>query len=61
MITSREKEILSLIAEGFSSKQIAERICVSFHTVEAHRKNMRTKFNARNMFEVMAKVQTLTT
>ncbi len=49
VITRREKEILSLIAEGFTSTQIADKLFVSMHTVESHRKNILEKFDAKSM------------
>lgn len=55
MITPKEKEVLQLLAAGFSSKQIADKLSISFHTVESHRKNLRHKFNARNVAEVISK------
>ena len=55
MITPKEKEVLGLLAAGFSSKQIADKFSISFHTVESHRKNLRQKFNARNIAEVISK------
>ncbi|MDR2204700.1 MAG: response regulator transcription factor [Flavobacteriaceae bacterium] len=48
LLSSREKEVLSLIAEGFTSAQIAEKLFVSFHTVEGHRKNLLAKLKASN-------------
>ncbi|HUL49614.1 MAG TPA: response regulator transcription factor [Gemmatimonadales bacterium] len=36
-LTSRQREILQLIAEGLTSKQIAQRLTVSIKTIEAHR------------------------
>lgn len=44
--TRREKEILHLIKKGLSSKQIAEQLYLSFHTVRNHRKNMMRKTGA---------------
>ena len=55
MITPKEKEVLQLLASGLSSKQIAGKLAISFHTVESHRKNLRQKFNARNVAEVISK------
>lgn len=37
LLTSRQKQILRLIAEGYSTRQIAESVCVSIKTVETHR------------------------
>jgi DNA-binding NarL/FixJ family response regulator len=49
ILTRREKDILQLIAEGYSTKEIAERLFVSINTVETHRKNMLFKSGLRNM------------
>lgn len=47
-ISERELEILQLIAEGLTTKQIAERLHLSFHTVMTHRKNMMGKLGLKN-------------
>lgn len=47
-LTSREKEILALISEGFTNPQIAEKLFISLYTVETHRKNLLSKFNTNN-------------
>ncbi len=47
-ITQREKEIIQLIAEGMSNKQIADTLSISIHTVLTHRKNIMKKTNANN-------------
>lgn len=44
-LTQREIEILSLIASGFSNKQIANRLYISPKTIETHRTNMMDKLN----------------
>ena len=46
-LTPRELEILALIAEGLSTREIAERIYVSENTVKTHSANLFTKLNAR--------------
>ena len=48
LLTSREKEVLSLIAEGFTNPQIATKLFLSPHTVDSHRKNLLTKFEVNN-------------
>ena len=48
-LTRREKDILKLIADGYSTKEIADRLFVSINTVETHRKNMLFKSGLRNM------------
>lgn len=47
-LTRREKEILTLISEGFTNPQIAEKLFISLYTVETHRKNLLSKFNTSN-------------
>ena len=47
-LTRREKEILQLIAEGLKSNEIAEKLFLSPYTVDTHRKNLLTKFDAGN-------------
>lgn len=47
-ISERELEILHLVAEGLTTKQIAEKLHLSFHTVMTHRKNMMGKLGINN-------------
>lgn len=51
MLTSREKEILSLIAKGYSSKLIAGKLGISINTVNNHRRNILIKTGCANTFE----------
>lgn len=44
-LTDREREVLQLIAEGLSSKEIASMIGVSLKTVDSHRSNLMEKLN----------------
>jgi DNA-binding NarL/FixJ family response regulator len=48
VLTPREKEILELIAEGYTNPQIAEKIYLSQFTVDSHRKNLLAKMNVKN-------------
>ncbi len=48
LLTSREKEVLQLIAEGHTNPQIAQQLFISLHTVDSHRKNLLTKFDVNN-------------
>ncbi|MCO5230373.1 MAG: response regulator transcription factor [Chitinophagales bacterium] len=47
-ITSRELEILQLIALGMTSQDISQKLFISKNTVETHRKNLLAKFNVKN-------------
>jgi len=44
-LTDREREVLQLIAEGLSSKEIAQKLGVSLKTVESHRANLMEKLD----------------
>jgi len=56
MITPKEREVLNLIADGLSSKEIARRLSISFYTVQTHRKNMLAKVGAKNTPELIVKI-----
>jgi DNA-binding CsgD family transcriptional regulator len=47
-LTAREAEILDLIAQGLTSKQIARRLGISPYTVNTHRDNLRRKLGVHN-------------
>jgi DNA-binding NarL/FixJ family response regulator len=47
-LTRREKEVLELIAEGLTNQEIATKLFLTSGTIDSHRKNMLTKFNAKN-------------
>lgn len=55
-LTKREKQILDLVLEGLSNKDIAEKIDKSVRTVEAHRFNLMKKMDAKNLAELITKV-----
>jgi len=59
LLTAREKEVLQLVAKGFSSKQIAYELSISKHTVESHRKNLLQKLKASNVAELIQKARSL--
>jgi DNA-binding NarL/FixJ family response regulator len=48
-LTSRESEVLQLIAEGFSNKQIAAELAISIKTVEKHRQQVMNKLNIHDV------------
>lgn len=47
-ITDREKDVIRLIAEGLNSAEIAEKLFISPHTVDSHRKKILSKLNVKN-------------
>jgi DNA-binding NarL/FixJ family response regulator len=48
LLTRREKEVLALIAEGLTNREIAEKLFISTTTVDTHRNSLLTKLNAKN-------------
>ena len=48
ILTMREREILGLIAEGCTMKEIADRLCLGFETVHSYTKNLRQKLGCNN-------------
>jgi two-component system, NarL family, response regulator NreC len=48
MLTGREREVLQLVAEGYSSTRIARRLSISVRTAEAHRANVMRKLRLKN-------------
>ena len=53
LLTPREREVLQLIAEGKSNKDIANLLNLSVYTVESHRSNLMEKLNIRGLPELI--------
>ena len=53
LLTEREKEVLQLISEGKSNKEVATTLDLSVYTVETHRTNLMQKLNLHNTAEIV--------
>ena len=53
LLTLREREILQLVAEGKSNKEVANLLNLSVYTVETHRSNLMQKLNLRGVPELI--------
>jgi len=53
LLTDREKEVLQLLAEGRSSKEVASLLNLGLSTVETHRANLMQKLNLHNTAEIV--------
>jgi len=60
-LSSRETELVHLIAEGMTNKEIAEKLFLSVHTVKTHRKNIIKKlgFTFKNTAEFASLIQSM--
>lgn len=54
-LTEREIEILSLIAQGFSNKEIGDKLFISHRTVDTHRTNLMKKLDVNNIAGLIKK------
>ncbi|MDI6857747.1 MAG: response regulator transcription factor [Dehalococcoidia bacterium] len=53
LLTSREREVLQLIAEGYSNQRIADELFISVKTVEAHKAHIMSKLHAQNRTDLI--------
>jgi len=53
ILSKRELEIVRLLAQGYSSKCIADKLFISFHTVNTHRQHMIEKTKTKNTGELI--------
>lgn len=56
-ITARQTDVLRLIAQGFSTLQMAQQMGVSVNTVESHRKHLYRKLGVKRVGEVIRVAQ----
>jgi DNA-binding NarL/FixJ family response regulator len=52
-LTDREREMLKLVAEGYTAREIAEMLVISLRTVETHKTNLMRKLNIRNKADLI--------
>jgi two-component system response regulator NreC len=52
-LNPREREVLQLIAEGYTNKQIAEILCISVKTVQTHRTNLMSKLDLHDRADLI--------
>ncbi|MBF9000329.1 MULTISPECIES: helix-turn-helix transcriptional regulator [Vibrio] len=56
VLTPREKDVMNLLIRGFSSKEAARRLGISFETERVHRKNIYSKLEIGSQKELLAKI-----
>jgi two-component system response regulator DesR len=57
LLSEREREVLELIAAGYTNKEIAEELYLSPHTVKEHTSALYRKLGARNRAEAVQRAQ----
>jgi DNA-binding NarL/FixJ family response regulator len=56
-MTNREREVMELIGEGLSNKEIAQRLAISVQTVKSHVHNILEKFALRSRLQLAVYVR----
>lgn len=59
ILSKREKQVLALVETGITSQDIADRLCISKHTVSRHRQEILLKLQARNSAEAIHRAKQL--
>lgn len=54
-ITKREHQVVGMLAQGMTSKEISSKLYISTHTVESHKRNLIVKMKAKNTVEMVVK------
>ena len=53
ILTTRQKEILRLVAQGCTNREIGQRLSISVRTVEVHRFNLMRRLRVRNVAQLL--------
>jgi LuxR family maltose regulon positive regulatory protein len=59
-LSTREREVLGLIAQGFSNQEIADQLFISLHTVKTHARKINAKLGAKSRTQAIVKARELT-
>lgn len=52
-LTCREIEVLKLLKKGYSNKEMAKKMCISFHTIKTHLETIYYKLNSKNRIQAV--------
>lgn len=52
-LTSREEEVLKMVCHGYSNQEIADKLFLSYHTIDSHRRSILNKTGAKNTAEMI--------
>ena len=59
LLTARQKEILRLVAQGHTNREIGEQLNISVRTVEVHRFNLMRRLRVRNVAQLLRQAMLL--
>ncbi len=54
-VSNREREVIELLSEGLTQKEVADRLCIAPKTVEVHIRNLFERFEVKNTTELVVK------
>lgn len=52
-LTNREQEIVTLVVDGLTNKEIADKLCISIRTVDSHKNNLMQKLHLKSSVELV--------
>jgi RNA polymerase sigma factor (sigma-70 family) len=58
-LTARQKEILKLVAQGYTNREIGQKLEISVRTVEVHRFNLMRRLRVRNVAQLLRQAMAL--
>ena len=58
-LTNRQKEILRLVAQGYTNREIGQKLDISVRTVEVHRFNLMRRLRVRNVAQLLRQAMAL--
>ncbi len=58
-LTARQKEILKLVAQGYTNREIGQKLDISVRTVEVHRFNLMRRLRVRNVAQLLRQAMAL--
>jgi two-component system, NarL family, response regulator LiaR len=58
-LSQREMEVLELMSQGFTNQQIADKLCLSIHTIKTHGSNLFVKLDVKNRTQALIKAKEL--
>jgi Response regulator containing a CheY-like receiver domain and an HTH DNA-binding domain len=52
-LSEREKEVVKLLSRGYTSREVADQLCIDSSTVESHKEHIKSKFKLSTVIEIV--------